>query len=193
MFSAVNGKNTMLNFDFKRNLTPIVICAFLLFLSCSSKTENNSNSDTTAVADTSAQTEDDQIEALMNEAMDRLRYKDKSFLYENEFAYYREKYTFAYYLNEVKIKSAQADTLEHVNVVSVTYYGTDSARADVEVHFKGPSGNKTILREPNAMLYRRDGHWIKPTVSNSLAQRQYEEIRENAEKAAKSESGGSSK
>lgn len=176
-----------------RYITPFILGLMFLNIACSSKTDSESIADTVLVADTTVLTEDDEIEAIMNEAFDRLRLKDKSFLYENEFAYYREKYSFDYYLEEVRIKNAVADTLERIDVVSVTYYGKDSAGADVEVHFKGPSGKQTILRERNVMLYRRDGRWIKPTVSNSLAQKQYDEIRENAEKAAKSETGESPK
>jgi hypothetical protein len=125
----------------------------------------------------------------MNEAMDRLRYKDKSFIYENEFRYYRDKYTFDDYLKEKRIVSAQADTLERIDVIGVTYFGQDSAKADVNVHFKGPSGNPTILEEKGVTLYWHEGRWIKPTVSNIIAQKEYEAIMEKAKSASESEMG----
>jgi hypothetical protein len=140
-----------------------------------------------------ALSDEDKFEALINEAMDRLRFKDKSFIYDNEFAYYREKYSFDYFLQEVKIKGAESDTLEFVDVLNVTFFGQDSAVAEVDVHFKGPTGNKTTFNDKGVVFYWHEGRWIKPTVSNPIAQKEYEDIRNKAKDAAKSESGGKGK
>lgn len=193
MYSEVNGKNIMQKFDLIRSLTPILFSSLLLVLSCSSKTDSDAKTDTTSVADSTALSEDDKIEQIMNEAMDRLRYKDKSFLYENEFAYYREKFTFDDYLKERRIASAESDTLVHIDVKTVTYFGRDSAKVDVDVHFKGPSGKETILPEIGVPLYWHEGRWIKPTVSNVVAQREYDDIIEKAKAASESEKQGSGK
>ena len=170
----------------------LFIGIFVMALSCSSKKDSTDEAASDSLP-TTAQTEDQKIAGIMNEAMTRLKYRDKSFIYENEFAYYRDKFTFDDYLNERKIQAAQADTLEYVDVVKVTYFGKDSAKADVEVHFKGPSGKVTVLPEEGVTLYWHEGRWIKPTVSNFVAQRQYEEIMDKAKSAAQSESGGSGK
>jgi len=182
----------MPSFNLQRFLDFVLLVLFVMTCGCSSNSGKNGDtiSDTVSIA---AMTEDDKIEAIMNEAMDRLRYKDKSFLYENEFAYYREKFTFDDYLKERKIASAQADTLEYINVISVTYFGQDSAKADVEVHFKGPSGKETVLQEIGVPLYWHEGKWIKPTVSNVIAQHEYDEIIERAKAASESEKRGSGK
>jgi len=193
MYFAVNGKNIMQKFDLIRYVAPISFSSLLLILSCSSKTEGDLKNDTTSVTDTMALTEDDRIEQIMNEAMDRLRDKDKSFLYENEFAYYREKFTFDDYLKERKIATANSDTLEYIDVLSVTYFGKDSAKAVIEVHFKGPTGNVTVLKENGVPLYWHEGKWIKPTVSNVIAQREYDDIIEKAKSASESERQGSGK
>lgn len=160
-----------------------------VMVGCSS--EKEAENDNSAQTSTSAMTKDDQIEAIMNEAMDRLRYKDKSFIYENEFRYYRDKFTFDDYLKERRIASAQADTLEFIDVLNVTYFGEDSAKADVEVHFKGPSGKETIRPEKGVTLYWHEGKWIKPTVSNVIAQKEYDDIIEKAKSASESEKKGS--
>ena len=193
MYSAVNGKNIMPKFDLNRFLTFISFSLFLLILSCSSKTDSDSNTDTTAVTDSTALTEDDNIEQIMNEAMDRLSDRDKSFLYENEFAYYREKFTFDDYVRERKIAAAQADTLDYIDVKTVTYFGRDSAMVNVEVRFKGPTGKETVLEENGVTLYWHEGRWIKPTVSNVVAQREYDDIIEKAKAASESEKRGSGK
>mgnify|MGYP001592303401 CR=1 FL=1 len=193
MYSGVSGKNIMQRFDLIRSLTPILFSSLLLILSCSAKKDSESNTDTVAVTDSTALTEDDKIEQIMNEAMGRLRDKDKSFLYENEFAYYREKFSFDDYLKERKISAAQADTLVHIDVKTVTYFGRDSAKVDVDVHFKGPSGKETVLQEKGVALYWHQGRWIKPTLSNVVAQREYDDIIEKARSASESEKQGSGK
>jgi len=193
MYFAANGKNIMQKSNLIRYATPILFSLLLLILSCSPKTDSDSKSGTTSATDTTALTEDDRIEQIMNEAMDRLRYKDKTFLYENEFAYYREKFTFDDYLKERAIASANADTLEYIDVRSVTYFGEDSAKAYIEVHFKGLSGKETVLEENGVPLYRHEGRWIKPTVSNVIAQREYDDIIEKAKAAVESEKQGSPK
>jgi hypothetical protein len=84
---------------------------------------------------------------------------------------------------------AVADTLERVDVMTVEYFGEDSALASVELHFKGPSGMPTVKKQEGVVLYNRKGQWIKPTLSNIKEQVEYQKVRDDAEKSAKSESG----
>jgi hypothetical protein len=182
----------MPSFNLQRLFNPVLLVLFFITWGCGSNSDKNGDavSDTTTVA---AMTEDDKLEAIMNEAMTRLRYKDKSYIYEMEFSSYREEHTFDEYLQETKIKTAQADSLEYVDVITVTYFGQDSAKATVKVHFRGPTGQETILPDQEITFYRDQDRWIKPTLSKIDAQRQYVEIKEKAKSAAKSESGGSGK
>ncbi len=172
-------------------LTPILFSSLLLMLSCSSKTDSGSSSDTTSATDTTALTEDERIELFMNEAMDRLRYKDKTVLYENEFAYYREKFSFDHYLTETRIQKAEADTLVNIDVKSVTYFDRDSAKVYLEVHYKGPTGKETVKKQNGVPIYWHEGKWIKPTLSNFIAQKEYDDIIEKAKSASESEKQGS--
>ncbi|MEE8149033.1 MAG: hypothetical protein V3T75_01155 [candidate division Zixibacteria bacterium] len=127
------------------------------------------------------------FEDILNLAMDRLRYKDKSYLYELEFPYYREENTFDKFLEHGKIRGANADTLEFVDIVKLNMYEPDSAVAHVEVHFKGPTGEETIFKGDSLTFYWYAGEWIRPTVSTFDAQRRLDKIRQRADSAAQAE------
>jgi len=182
----------MPSFNLQRLSNLLLFVLYLITWGCSSKSDKNGDtiSDTNSAA---AMTEDDKLEAILNEAMKRLRYKDKSYIYEMEFSYYREENTFDKYLQETKIKTAQADSLEFVDVIKVEYFGQDSAKAIAEIHFKGPTGQETTLPDQEVTFYWDQDRWIKPTLSKIESQRKYDEIKEKAKSAAKSESGGSGK
>jgi hypothetical protein len=168
----------------------LVFCA-LAASGCSTNKEDDSdnNLDTSSTAVNTVLTEDEKIEKVINDAMTRLRYRDKSYIYDMEFQYYKDEHTFDDYLKERQILMAKADTLEYVDVVSAEYFGDDSAIATVEVHFKGPTGVESVLKQPGTVFYKRDGEWIKPTLSKIDKQLQYDAIREEAQKSAKSETG----
>ncbi len=127
------------------------------------------------------------FEDIINLAMDYLRYSDKSYLYELEFPYYREENTFDKFLEHGKIRGAEADTLEFVDIVKLNMYEPDSAVAHVEVHFKGPTGEETIFKGDSLTFYWYGGKWVRPTVSTYDAQRQLDEIRQRADSAAQAE------
>ncbi len=186
------GKSIVKNYKRSQYLVLVGLGLLAFNPACGSQSDQDGDrSGDTAASDTIAMTEDDKLEAIMNEAMTRLRYKDKSYIYEMEFSYYREEHTFDEYLQERKIKTAQADSLDYVDFKKVAYFGQDSAKATVAVHFKGPTGQETILPEQEITFYRHENRWIKPTLSKFSAQKQYEEIIEKAKSAAKSEAGGS--
>src|SRR5574341_2351259 len=76
-FSETNGKSIMPRIDLKRFLGFLGLMFFLAFWGCGTKSEKDGvgAGDTSATA---AQSEDDKLEAIINEAMGRLRYKDKT-------------------------------------------------------------------------------------------------------------------
>lgn len=160
---------------------------------CNSKTDADSGSgtdtDIAVTTDTSAMTENDKIEAVINEAMTRLRYHDKSYLYDMELDYYKDQNSFDEYLKHGRILNANADTLEYVKVLSAEFFGDDSAVATVAVHFKGMTGKESVIEQPGTVFYWRNGKWIKPTVSSMKDQLLYEAIQEEARRQARSESG----
>jgi hypothetical protein len=161
---------------------------------CGSKDDANTvdtDQPVTTGTDTSASgavsQDDREIEEMMNMAMRRLRYGDKSALYDLEFPYQRVRANFDEYLDWGLIRGAEADSVDHIEVVSIDYYGgRDSAWVDVIVHFIGPSGKETLF-PTTTKIYRFDGQWIRPTTSNYDAQLGFDKLRNEADSAAKAE------
>ena len=74
-----------------------------------------------------------------------------------------------------------------MDIVKLTMYEPDSAVAQVEVHFKGPTGIESILRENNLTFYWYEGKWVRPTVSTYEDHRKLIDIRQRADSAAQAE------
>lgn len=127
--------------------------------------------------------EEDRIEGMLNDVMDRLRYGDKSGLYDNEFEYFTDETTFDEYLGMGQVRWANADTLTFIEVRHIEFFDRDSALVDVTVHFEGPTGQKSFLREKLQIFYHR-GRWIKPTVTSIDLQMAYEGMIRVADSAA---------
>ena len=186
MFSEKNGKNTGSKYKmFKFFLITAIM--ILLVLGCGENKETTEKVGSAVQNPTTPEGKEKLFEDILNLAMDRLRYKDKSYLYELEFPYYREENTFDKFLEHGKIRGAQADTLEFVDIVKLNMYEPDSAVALVEVHFKGPTGEETIFKGDSLTFYWYAGKWIRPTVSTYDAQRQFDDIRQRADSAAQAE------
>jgi len=134
----------------------------------------------------------DTIELALNEALRRVKYGDKSNLYENEFDYLKDQMGYDKYLTLGPVRYAEADSLSWVDVVSVDLYDTgeyDSAWIDVVVNFEGPLGDKHSL-EDRIVVYRHNGRWIKPTASVISQQIDYDRIIHEADSAAAAEEEG---
>ena len=159
----------------------------LLLLGCGESKETTQKVETVDQNPPTVEGKEKLFEDILNETMDRLRYRDKSYIYELEFPYYREENTYDKFLENGKIRGAKADTLEFVDIVELEMYEPDSAVAYVEVHFKGPTGEETILKGDELTFYWYGGRWLKPTVSTYEAQRQLDDIRERADSAAQAE------
>ena len=186
MFSEKNGKNT--GNKYKMYKIALAIALFtLLVLGCGENKETTQKVESADQNPVTPEGKEKLFKDIINQAMDRLRYKDKSYLYELEFPYYREENTFDKFLEHGKIRGAQADTLEFVDIVKLSMYEPDSAVAHVEVHFKGPTGEETIFKGDSLTFYWYAGKWIRPTVSTYDAQRQLDEIRQRADSAAQAE------
>lgn len=125
----------------------------------------------------------DTLEYYINDALIRLRYNDKSGLYENEFRYYTDEISFDAYLQAGQLQKVNADTLDHVTVLNVTKLPGDSVLVGVEVVFEGKNGNYPSLTD-SIVMYYADGRWKKPTVSFIVPQRDYEKIVEQAKRDA---------
>ncbi|MFQ6008915.1 MAG: hypothetical protein ACE5K8_08210, partial [Candidatus Zixiibacteriota bacterium] len=165
----------------------LTLCISLL-VSCSSKTElDDVGQDSTSMADKMDEAaEKEIIDRMLNETITRLRYGDKSALYENEFEYFTDEVNFDEYLERDEIKWAQADTITFLEIKNVEFFDRDSALVSLTVHFEGPTGQKSYL-DDRIVVYHHKGRWIKPTVTVIDLQLDYEEKIRVADSAAAAE------
>lgn len=126
---------------------------------------------------------EDTIEFVMNEAITRLKYGDKSGLYENEFQYYTDEHNLDEFLKSGQAVHAKADTVSHIEVMSVQRYPADSAVVAVEVIFEGKTGTTSVLRD-TVSVYYSGGRWKKPTASHIIPQLEYEKLVKQAQQDA---------
>ncbi|RME19022.1 MAG: hypothetical protein D6800_14845, partial [Candidatus Zixiibacteriota bacterium] len=87
------------------------------------------------------------IQEALQEAVERWHYGDKAALYDMEFEYFRELYTYDDYLEDKQIQRLQADSLESLVVYSVKLFDHDSAHVRAKDVLVGPSGKKTYFDE----------------------------------------------
>jgi hypothetical protein len=163
----------------------LLIGAMILAYGCEKKAGSDVKSKS-SVEDSSRQEDRQAIQDALTEAITRWHYGDKAVLYDNEPEYLQDKYTFDDYLTFRQIGYAEADTVTGINVQDVTFYGNDSALAKVEITFKGPSGKISKDYDKYMMYYER-GRWIRPTVGSMDLQRDYLNVRRQADSAAAAE------
>jgi len=168
------------------NVKQTIFCAVLfsmtvLLAACSSdkaeKTEPSGASLTQEESDSLA------IQATLTEIITRWRYGDKSALYEQEFDYFRFENTYDEYLEFDQVKKMNADSAWAINVKGVNYFDRDSAAVDVEVIFRGPTGNLSYDYDTYKM-YFNDNRWVRPSFSVPQFQKEFEEARRIADSAA---------
>ena len=188
MFCEKYGVNTM-------KVAPKACCLLLLggivlcLAACGQKTEPGKSGADTVVATTDSSGRAPDIVAIeqqLNDVLTRLRYGDKSGLYENEFDYFTDETTFDKYLEMGQIRWANADTLAFLEVRDIEYFDHDSALVKVTVHFENATGHKSFL-DDKIILYYHNGRWIKPTVTVIDLQVDYEEKIRVADSAAAAE------
>ena len=150
---------------------------------CNDKAEKAAGQSSTPTAST-----DDRalIQEALTEAIARWHSGDKAVLYDNEFEYLQAKYNFDDYLTFRQIEFAEADTVTGIAAQEYTFFGRDSALVNVEVTFKGPSG-KVSKDYDKYMMYFHRGRWIRPSVGSIEIQREYDQIRRQADSAAEAE------
>ncbi len=152
----------------------------VLLCSCSKQEPSKSSGASAPVSDRQA------IQDDLNEVVARWHDGDKAVLYDNEFPYVRDRFTFDDYLKFREL-SMDADTVSAMNVQDVSFFGRDSARVQVEVVFTGPTG-KVSKRIDHYLMYHSEGRWIRPTVGLPSLQAQWDSLRHAADSAAEAES-----
>ncbi|MDH4157158.1 MAG: hypothetical protein OEW00_07785 [candidate division Zixibacteria bacterium] len=127
-----------------------------------------------------------EIQEALNSAIVRLKYGDKSGLYENEFEYLTDEKNFDEYLEYEPVRYARADSIDFIEVTGYEPREYNSIMVDVIVHFLGPTGVRTDFPD-RVRMFRHKDRWIKPTVSKLTHQLEYENILRQADSAAEAE------
>jgi len=123
------------------------------------------------------------IQATLTEIITRWRHRDKSALYEQEFDYFRLEHSYDDYLELDNVKKMNADSAYAFNVKGLKFFDRDSASVDVEVVFKGPTGNLSYDYDTYTMYYF-NGRWLRPSFSVPQFQYEFDEARRIADSAA---------
>lgn len=150
-----------------------IFSGLFLMLGCSGDNQSG-KSDSVAEVNTAGDPDKEQIKAMLYDAIERLHYDDKGGLYDNEFEYLKELYTFDEYLKHQYIRAATADTVESFTVLDINLYDRDSARVRDRVVFVGLKGDTFVIHN-EYIVYYHQGRWIKPTISSIYKQKDFEE------------------
>lgn len=134
------------------------------------------------------------IQAMYDTAITRLRNRDKSGLYDFEFEYIKEQFTFADYQAFPQIRVAEADTTDSFRVDSVDFYGgiekRDSAKVFGTIVFRNFGDTISYLPGQWHTCYFHQGRWIRPSVGVIQNQLAFDSLKNAAGSAAEGETGG---
>jgi hypothetical protein len=120
-----------------------------------------------AVAELDQRTKDSiEIDKVIKTGLTRWKYRDKAALYDNEFPYMRDEYTFDDYLELRRVQNAAADSLVGNQILSIQFFKSgDSAYVYQKLWWDGPSG-RTHEMGSHERMYKYDGRWIHPMISS---------------------------
>ena len=78
------------------------------------------------------------IEKTVKDVLMRWNYRDFAALYDMEFEYVQDRYTYDEYLEQPRIKNGIVDSFYDYKVMGLELFDHDSALVDNVVSFKGP-------------------------------------------------------
>ncbi|MFZ1684634.1 MAG: hypothetical protein WAU88_10965 [Candidatus Zixiibacteriota bacterium] len=161
------------------SLILVILLTVLITVAGCGKSDSNQPAPATSSSDR------EQMQATLTEIISRWHMGDKGGLFDNEFDYVRERYTYDDYLRFRELR-LDADTVDALNITDVKMFGRDSADVSVEVVFKGPTG-KISKRQDHYMMFRWKDKWIRPTVSTYQIQTEWDSRKNQADSAAEAE------
>ncbi|HUV31904.1 MAG TPA: hypothetical protein VMY05_12575 [Acidobacteriota bacterium] len=164
----------------------VLLLALALAAGCSGDKDGSGTPGTGDSAGGPDSTDIREIAAMFREAAVRWHHGDKAVLYDLEFEYVRNKYTFDEYLEFKQIKYLEADSLEMLVLKDIEFFDYDSAIAVAEAVFVGPSGDTSYYPDRYRLYYQND-RWIHPTFGTIDYQLEYEDLRRVADSAAAAE------
>ena len=148
--------------------------------SAATATTSTADSDTTRAADRA------EITAAMTETLWRWKYRDKAALYDMEFPYFHDDYTFDEYYKMQRIFYAYVDSLIDYRITEIAFYESDSAMVYDELTWQTATGDTVVMPNQN-LLYNYNGRWYRPTVSNFQEQLQIDDLQRISDSLATSD------
>jgi len=121
----------------------------------------------------------DSIEVMLNAAIERQRYNDKSGMYEMEFGYLTDQITLDQYIRDKLIMRDKVELINKVEVLDVHRFNNDSASTNVMVFVKNSKG-EVIQSEQQIIVYNYRGQWIRPTLSKVESELKYQNVLRNS-------------
>jgi hypothetical protein len=162
-----------------------MIGGLALAFGCSKKESSPQTSSASSENDR-IKSDSEQIQDVLDEVVTRWRYGDKGGLYDMEFEYLQDRYTFDQYLEFSSIKPLNADTMERIIITNAKVASKESAQVFVDVIFKGPTGQISIAKDTHFFFYDR-GRWVRPIAGARYLQLEYEQLKRSADSAAAEE------
>ncbi|MBI5267070.1 MAG: hypothetical protein HY851_07545 [candidate division Zixibacteria bacterium] len=107
-------------------------------------------------------------------------------MYDMEWEYLQDKYTFDEYIEFANIKPLNADTMESMVVTKTNIAPNESAFVYVDVVFRGPTGVRSVAKDTHLFYYHRN-RWVRPIAGARYLQLEYEHIQQSADSAAEAE------
>jgi hypothetical protein len=162
-----------------------MIGGLVLAFGCSKK-ESSPQTSSASADNNRIKSDSEQIQDVLDEVVTRWHYGDKGGMYDMEFEYLQDRYTFDQYLEFSTIKPLSADTMERMIVTGVSVVPKESAQVYVDVVFKGPTGQTSIAKDTHTFFYDR-GRWVRPLAGAHYLQLEYEQLKRSADSAAAEE------
>jgi hypothetical protein len=162
-----------------------LIVSLAIAFGCSKK-DTSTQTASTGSAPAHELTDSELIQNTLTEVVTRWHYGDKGGMYDMEWEYLQDKYTFDEYLEFATIKPVSADTMESMIVTKTDIVPKESAFAYVDVVFRGPTGVRSIAKDTHLFFFHR-GRWVRPIAGARYLQLDYEQILRSADSAAEAE------
>jgi len=134
-------------------------------------------------------TDEQEINAVLQEIFWRVRANDNSAFYENEFSYLRKKMTLDEYLTGIRFRRTPEPNSDSITVLTLdsTEIVEDTALVYLTLTVSGDSAVHYIQSQQR--LYRENGRWIKPISTNPRDNDAFYRQIQQYEKDAERESG----
>jgi hypothetical protein len=117
----------------------------------------------------------DSIEVMLNIAIERQRYNDKSGMYELEFGYLTDQLILDQYIRDKRIMYERPEVINKAEVIDVHRFNYDSASVDAIIYIKNANDEIVEVEQKIVVYYYRE-RWIRPTLSKVESELQYQNV-----------------